>query len=63
VPGVIRNKLTHQQAIEFTGYLTKKVPPNVGKIELHINLIELLSQKESEYTEEQMKVFEVYKRK
>src|SRR3954471_9681976 len=63
VPGVIRHKITPQQTIEFTGYLTKKVQPNVGKIELHINLIELLSQKESEHTEEQIKVFEVLQKK
>src|SRR5437868_7853393 len=59
VPAVMRHLLIPQQTIEFTGYLTKKVQQNVGKIELHINLIELLSQKESEYSEEQIKVFEV----
>ena len=43
VPGIIRHDLTPQQTIEFTGYLTKKVQANLGKIKLHVNLIDLIS--------------------
>ena len=63
VPGVIRHELTPQQTIEFTGYLTKKVQANVGKIELHVNLIELLSQQQSKHSEEQIKIFDVLQKK
>jgi exodeoxyribonuclease VII large subunit len=63
VPGLIRHHPTPQQTIEFTGYLTKKVQANVGKIELHVNLIELISQQQSKYTDEQIKIFDVLQRK
>jgi len=39
------------------------VQANVGKIELHVNLIELLSQQQSKYTEEQIKIFDVLQKK
>jgi len=63
VPVPIRHGLTPQQTIEFTGYLTKKVQMNVGRIDLQVNLIELLSQQESMYSEEQLKAFDVLQKK
>ena len=63
VPAPIRHDLTPQQTIECTGYLTKRVQLNAGKIDLHVNVVELLSQQESLYTEEQLKAFEVLQRK
>jgi exodeoxyribonuclease VII large subunit len=36
---------------------------NQGRIDLHVNMIELLSQQESKYTEEQIKAFEVLQKK
>jgi exodeoxyribonuclease VII large subunit len=63
VPAPIRHDLTPQQTIECTGYLTKRVQLNAGKIDLHVNVVELLSHQESLYTEEQLKAFEVLQRK
>jgi len=50
----MRHKLTAQETIEFTAYLTKKVQLNAGRIDLKVNIIELLSQQESKYSEEQI---------
>jgi exodeoxyribonuclease VII large subunit len=63
VPAPIRHDLTNQETIECTGYLTKRVQLNGGKIELHVNVVELLSQQESKYTEEQIKGFEILQKK
>src|SRR6266498_4302606 len=63
VPALIRHNLTTEQTIECTGYLTKRVQLNAGKIDLHVNVIELLSQQESKYSEEQLKAFEILQKK
>jgi exodeoxyribonuclease VII large subunit len=36
---------------------------NAGRIDLHVNVVELLSQKESRYSEEQLKAFEILQKK
>jgi exodeoxyribonuclease VII large subunit len=63
IPGAIRHQLSPQQTIDCTAYLTKRVQLNQGRIDLHVNLIELLAQQESKYTEEQIKAFEVLQKK
>src|SRR3954467_4760493 len=50
VPGAIRHDLTPEQTIECTGYLSKKVQLNTGRIDLQVNVIELLSQQGSKYS-------------
>ncbi len=63
VPASIRHNLTADQTIEFSAYLSKRVQPNAGKIEVHINVIEIFSQQESQYSEEQLERFELLRRK
>ncbi len=63
VPALIRTGLAAQQTIECCAYLTKKVQVNGARIELQLNLTELLEQKESKYTEEQVQAFKVLQRK
>src|SRR6266496_3735390 len=63
VPAPIRHDLTTEQTIECTGYLSKRVQLNGGRIDLHVNVIELLSQQESKYSEEQLKAFEILQKK
>ena len=63
VPALIRLTLTSQQTIECYAYLTKKVQPNGARIELQLNITELLAQEESKYTEEQMQSFKILQRK
>ncbi len=63
VPAPIRHDLTTEQTIECTGYLSKRVQLNAGRIDLHVNVVELLSQQESRYSEEQLKAFEILQKK
>src|SRR6266542_2905283 len=63
LPAPIRHDLTSGQTIECTGYLTKRVELNAGKVALYVNVIELLSQQDSKYTDEQLKAFEVLQKK
>lgn len=43
--------------------MTKRVQVNGGRIDLHVNVVEVLSKQESLYTEEQLKAFEVLQKK
>ena len=63
VPGIIRSQLLPEQTIECTAYLTKKVQLNGGRIDLQVNIVELLSQKQSSFTENQLKAFELLQKK
>jgi len=54
MPVSLRHDLTPEQTIGSTGYLTQKVQASVRKVELHVNLIELLPQQQSKNTEEQI---------
>jgi len=49
VPRAIRHELTAEQTIECSAYLSKKVQSATGRIDLQVNIIELLSQQESKY--------------
>ena len=63
VPAIIRASLIAQQTIECHAYLTKKVQANGARIELQLNLIELLHQQESRFTPEQIKALNLLQRK
>lgn len=63
VPGIIRTQLAAQQTIECLAYLTKKVQSNGARIELQLNITELLLQKESEFTPAQIKAFALLQQK
>ncbi|WP_018613219.1 hypothetical protein [Segetibacter koreensis] len=63
VPAIIRSQLAPEQIIECTAYLTKKVQLNGGRIDLQVNVVELLSQKQSSFTDDQLKAFEILQKK
>src|SRR3954471_22220059 len=63
VPAIIRTDLIAQQTIECQAYLTKKVQTNGARIELQLNITELLHQKESQFTPEQIKALDILQRK
>lgn len=63
VPGVIRAQLNTSQIIQCNAYLTKKVQLNGGKIDLQLNVVELLAKLSSTYSDEQLKAFELLKKK
>ncbi len=63
VPAIIRASLAAQQTIECQAYLTKKVQANGARIELQLNITELLQQKESHFTPEQVKALDILQHK
>src|SRR4051812_48651719 len=63
VPAIIRADLIAQQTIECQAYLTKKVQANGARIELQLNVTELLHQQESQFTPEQIKALDILQRK
>ncbi len=63
VPGLLRAQLMPNQVIECSAYLSKRIQLNGGKIDLQLNIIELVSQSVSTYTEDQLKAFQVLERK
>lgn len=63
VPGLVRNKLAVNKTITLWGYITKKVVNNGGRIELHINLTELIEQTHNKYSDEEIRAFEIQQKK
>lgn len=63
IPGLIRAQLSANQLIECNAYLSKKVQLNGGRIDLQLNVVELLSKNSSSYTEAELKTFEILKKK
>jgi RNA-binding protein YhbY len=63
VPGLIRSKLAPNKVIECTAYVVKKVLANAGRIDLQLNIIEVVSQSQSSFNEDQVKAFEILQKK
>ena len=63
VPGLVRTLITQNQTVECYAYLTKKVHLNGGRIDLQLNVVELLSKKKSAYSDTQLKTFEILEKK
>jgi hypothetical protein len=61
MPGVIRAQLSLSQIIECNPYRTKKVQLNGGRINLQLNVVDLLSLNTSTYSEAELKSFELLK--
>jgi exodeoxyribonuclease VII large subunit len=59
----MRATLVHMQTIECIAYLTKRVQLVSALIELQVNIVELLAQTESKYSDLQIKGFEILQRK
>jgi exodeoxyribonuclease VII large subunit len=63
VPAQIRATLESDKTIEIIAFLTKRAQTQGGRIDLLINIIEVLSQQESKYSEEQLRGFELLQEK
>jgi hypothetical protein len=63
VPGLIRSQLKPNQIIECEAYATKKIQLNGGRIDLHLNVVDVLSKQASTYTNKQLKTFEILQQK
>lgn len=59
VPALIRNRITPNKTILFWAYITKKVVNIGGRIELQINMSELVEQTHNKYSEEELKAIEL----
>jgi exodeoxyribonuclease VII large subunit len=53
-PVLWHSKLDDNKTIEFNGFITRKLN-KTGKIEIHINLVELLAEKTNKFSEEETK--------
>jgi exodeoxyribonuclease VII large subunit len=63
VPALIRNRLSPNKTISFTGYITKRVVANSGRIELQMNLSDLIEQTHNKYSDEEIKALELLQNK
>lgn len=63
VPAVMRHSLVSQQTIEISGYITKRVNLVGARIELQLNIIEIIGQVAAKYTDEQLQGFEILQKK
>jgi exodeoxyribonuclease VII large subunit len=63
VPALIRSQLDQNQTIECHAYLTKKMQQNAGRIDLQLNLVQLLSNNSTTFSETQLKAFEILEKK
>ncbi len=63
VPAILRNKLQPDQTIECHAYLTKKVQTNAGRIDLQLNLIDILSQERTEITDDEIRAIQLLQTK
>ena len=63
VPSILRNKLQPDQTIECHAYLTKKVQINAGRIDLQLNLIDIVSQQRTEVTDDELRAIKLLQAK
>jgi exodeoxyribonuclease VII large subunit len=63
VPALVRNELTPGKTIAFYGYISKRVVPVGGRIEVHVNITQLLEQMAGKYNEKDLRALEIQQRK
>ncbi|WP_018613151.1 exodeoxyribonuclease VII large subunit [Segetibacter koreensis] len=63
VPALIRPQLIQNKIIECNVYLTKRVQPIGGRIDLQLNVVELLSGNSLSYVNTQLKSFDILRKK
>ncbi|RYY31183.1 MAG: hypothetical protein EOO04_02250 [Chitinophagaceae bacterium] len=63
VPALLRTQLTANKTILFYGYITRRVVTNGGRIELQINLSDLIEQTQNRFSEEDVRKLELQQQK
>jgi exodeoxyribonuclease VII large subunit len=63
VPASIRASLIPNKTIECIAYTSKKVQLIGGRVDLQVNVMEVLTQEESKYSDDQLKGFELLQKK
>jgi exodeoxyribonuclease VII large subunit len=55
VPALLRKDLAPNKTIEFWAFITKRVVPAGGRIEIHANITQLLAQTQNRYNEKEIR--------
>src|SRR5450631_591982 len=63
VPALLKPSLVPGKTIEFQGYITKRVVPGGGRIEIHANIMELLAQTQNKYSEKEIRSLAIQQEK
>jgi exodeoxyribonuclease VII large subunit len=63
VPALLKASLEPGKTIEFHGYITKRVVPGGGRIEIHANIMELLGQTQNKYSEKEIRSLAIQQEK
>jgi exodeoxyribonuclease VII large subunit len=63
VPASIRASLVPNKTIECVAYTSKKTQLLGGRVDLQVNVMELVAQEESKYTDEQVRGFDLLQKK
>jgi hypothetical protein len=63
VPALIRSTLKPGKTIEFWGFITRRVVPAGGRIEIHVNLSQLVAQVANRHSEKEMLMLDILQQK
>ena len=62
VSSLLRNQLTDNKTIEIQGYITRRMD-RLARIELQLNIVELINQQANQFTEEDVKRLDLLNKK
>jgi len=63
VPALLRGKLAADKTIEFHAFMTKRVVPVGGRIELHLNITDLVAQTQNRYSDKEVRALAIQQEK
>jgi exodeoxyribonuclease VII large subunit len=63
VPALVRSALIAGKTIECWGFITRRVVPAGGRIEVHVNLSQLVAQVANRHSEKEMQMLEILQQK
>jgi len=63
IPALLREKLQARSTIECTGFLLRKVTPNASKIDIQLQVTEVLGSAAAAFSEEEIRAIQVQQRK
>jgi len=63
VPALLREQLRNGEVIELIGFLQKRVQAKGARIDLHLEISEIVGQAKGSFNEEELKAFEILQKK
>jgi exodeoxyribonuclease VII large subunit len=63
VPALLREQLQNNQVIELIGFLQKRVQAKGARIDLQLEIMEIIGQAQAAFNEDELKAFEVLQKK